>query len=158
MIRELNREEIDGILRSQVVGRLGCHADGRTYVVPVAYVYDDRAAVYFHSLKGLKIRMMRANPHVCFEVDVVQDLGNWQSVIGWGRFEELSGEAAARGLELILARLMPFISGEVTTPSHGTSAAPGGLKTELIVGRIMLDDVTGRAETMVSGQPMIPRA
>src|SRR5688572_16705153 len=119
MIRALNREETDDVIRSQVIGRLGCHADGRTYIVPVAYACEDPSAIYFHSLKGLKVRMMRANPRVCFEVDVVRDLANWQSVIAWGRFEELSGQAAARGLELLLARLMPFISGGVTTPSHG---------------------------------------
>lgn len=158
MIRDLDRKEIDDLLSSQVIGRLGCHADGRTYIVPLAYVYDGQGAIYFHSLKGLKIRMMRANPHVCFEVDVVQDLANWQSVVVWGRFEELSGEAAAQGLELILARLMPFISGEVTTPTHGTSAVPGGLKTELIVGRLVLEDVTGRAETGLPAQPAPARA
>jgi hypothetical protein len=36
--------------------------------VPITYVFDGEA-VYAHSADGLKIRMMRANPHVCFEVD-----------------------------------------------------------------------------------------
>src|SRR6186997_1042159 len=115
MLGELNRSQIDEILGSQAVGRIGCHSAGRTYVVPVTYVYDGASHVYFHSKEGLKIRMMRANPSVCFEVDVVFDLANWQSVIGWGRFEELTGEAATNGLELVMKRLLPFITGETTT-------------------------------------------
>ena len=100
MLGELNRAEIEQTLRTQAVGRIGCHANARTYVVPITYVYHGQAGIYFHSLDGLKIQMMRANPSVCFEVDVVYDLANWQSVIAWGRFEELTGEAAAKGLSL----------------------------------------------------------
>ena len=33
MIEELAPDEIDAFLREQLVGRIGCHADGRTYVV-----------------------------------------------------------------------------------------------------------------------------
>jgi nitroimidazol reductase NimA-like FMN-containing flavoprotein (pyridoxamine 5'-phosphate oxidase superfamily) len=37
MIEHLDRAEIDDLLRAQVVGRVGCHAGGLTYVVPVIY-------------------------------------------------------------------------------------------------------------------------
>jgi nitroimidazol reductase NimA-like FMN-containing flavoprotein (pyridoxamine 5'-phosphate oxidase superfamily) len=40
VIGSLTESEIDAVLRSQVLGRLGCNADGRPYVVPVAYAYD----------------------------------------------------------------------------------------------------------------------
>jgi nitroimidazol reductase NimA-like FMN-containing flavoprotein (pyridoxamine 5'-phosphate oxidase superfamily) len=141
MLGELNSSEIEQILRTQAVGRIGCHANGRTYI------YDGHA-IYFHSLDGLKTQMMRANPSICFEVDVVHDLANWQSVIAWGRFEELSGDAAARGLELVLKGLMPFITGETTTPSHGLPSSPqtDKLKTGVIVGRLNLTEMTGRFE------------
>ena len=35
--------------------------------------------------------MMRENPWVCVEVDHMDNLANWRSVIAWGRFEELGG-------------------------------------------------------------------
>jgi nitroimidazol reductase NimA-like FMN-containing flavoprotein (pyridoxamine 5'-phosphate oxidase superfamily) len=148
MLGELNRSEIQQILGKQAVGRIGCHANGRTYIVPITYVYDGQAGIYFHSLDGLKIQMMRANPSVCFEVDVVYDLANWQSVIAWGRFEELTGEAAASGLELVLNGLLPFITGETTTPSRGRSASsyPDKSKSEVIVARLELVEMTGRFE------------
>jgi nitroimidazol reductase NimA-like FMN-containing flavoprotein (pyridoxamine 5'-phosphate oxidase superfamily) len=148
MLGELNRSQIDDILGSQAVGRIGCHAGGRTYVVPITYVYDGTSSVYFHSNEGLKIRMMRANPSICFEVDVVFDLANWQSVIAWGQFEELTGEAAVRGLELVMQGLLPFITGETTTPSHGLPSSPHleKLRTEVLVGRLTLTEITGRFE------------
>src|SRR5207249_11652316 len=87
-IGELDSNQIDHLLQTEVVGRLGCHADGKTYIVPITYVYDG-GYVYGHTIEGTKTRMMRANPEVCFEVDHIDDLTNWQSVIAWGSFEEL---------------------------------------------------------------------
>lgn len=40
MLGELNSDQIERILGSEVVGRIGCHDAGRPYVVPVTYVYD----------------------------------------------------------------------------------------------------------------------
>ena len=68
MIEELDEHEVDAFLRRQVVGRVGCHAEGETYVVPVLYVWDGEC-IYVQSIEGRKIRMMRANPQVVFEVD-----------------------------------------------------------------------------------------
>jgi nitroimidazol reductase NimA-like FMN-containing flavoprotein (pyridoxamine 5'-phosphate oxidase superfamily) len=80
MIRALESEEVERVLRTEIVGRIGCHAGDRTYIVPVSYVYQD-GSVYAHSSYGQKIEMMRENPEVCFEVDHVEDLGNWNSAI-----------------------------------------------------------------------------
>jgi nitroimidazol reductase NimA-like FMN-containing flavoprotein (pyridoxamine 5'-phosphate oxidase superfamily) len=69
------------------VGRLGCSTDGKMYIVPVTFVYDG-TYIYAHSKEGLKIKMMRNNPSVCFEVDIIDNLTNWRSVILWGEYEE----------------------------------------------------------------------
>ena len=87
MISELDRAEIDDLLHAQVVGRIGCHADGATYVVPVIYAYDGEA-FYVYTVEGRKVRMMRASPQVCFEVDEYER-GSWRSAIAQGRYEEL---------------------------------------------------------------------
>src|SRR5262249_263228 len=104
MIRALDSDEIERVLRAGTVGRIGCHVGVRTYVVPVAYAYKD-GAIYAHSAGGQKIEMMRADPRVCFEVDHVEDLVNWSSAICWGTYEELHDEQAQAALELIRARL-----------------------------------------------------
>jgi nitroimidazol reductase NimA-like FMN-containing flavoprotein (pyridoxamine 5'-phosphate oxidase superfamily) len=37
---ELHGDQVEDVLRSQVIGRIGCHVNGRTYVVPVMFAYD----------------------------------------------------------------------------------------------------------------------
>ena len=103
MLGELTIEDSERILRAEVVGRLGCHARGRTYVVPVTYAYED-SSIFGHTGDGLKVRMMRENPAVCLEVEQLADLPSWRSVIAFGHFEELSGDAASEALALLRAR------------------------------------------------------
>jgi len=80
---DLDKTQIDDFLKSQVVGRLGCTDGDKIYVVPITYAYDN-GSIYGHTKDGLKIRIMRSNPTVCFETDWVKDLTNWKSVIAYG--------------------------------------------------------------------------
>ena len=41
MLGTLDAARIEALLGEEVVGRIGCHAEGRTYVVPITYVYAD---------------------------------------------------------------------------------------------------------------------
>lgn len=148
MLGQLNHSEMEELLRSSLVGRVGCHANGRTYVVPVAFVYEE-GSIIGHSAQGLKMQMMRENPHVCFEVDAMQDLGNWRSVIAWGKFEELHGAEADRAMAALLARLLPLAAtSETSHPpkdlTHQHRAQLGELPA--IVYRIRLDQMSGRFE------------
>jgi nitroimidazol reductase NimA-like FMN-containing flavoprotein (pyridoxamine 5'-phosphate oxidase superfamily) len=142
MLGELEPAEIDEMLRSEVIGRIGCHADGRSYVVPVTYAYDGDC-LYCHSGAGLKLEMMRANPHVCFEVDRHDDLANWRSVIAWGVFKELDGAEAEHALGLLATRLRPLL-GDAGFPHGAQYRAPGALPP--VVYRIKLLERSGRCE------------
>jgi uncharacterized protein len=104
VIEDLSRVETEEFLERQAVGRIGCHAEGRTYIVPVIYVWADDC-VYVQSVEGRKIEMMRANPEVCFEVDEYeQDSGSWCSAIVEGTYEELDPTGAERALALLIDR------------------------------------------------------
>ncbi|HWA82716.1 MAG TPA: pyridoxamine 5'-phosphate oxidase family protein [Fimbriimonadaceae bacterium] len=145
MIGELSKSEIEGVLHGNVVGRIGCHANGKTYVVPVTYAYDgDR--VICHSAEGRKIKMMRDNPEVCFEVEQIQDLANWRSVIAWGRFEELHGSEAASGMGLLVDRLLPLM--KIAAGASGHNVTPHGQQPgeSTVVYSIRLSEKTGRFE------------
>lgn len=91
MIDTLTYEQMEDMLLQNNVGRIGCNDGDKTYIVPVNYVYDGRCIIA-HSLDGLKIEMMRKNPHVCFEVDEIKNSAQWKSVIAWGEFQELVHE------------------------------------------------------------------
>jgi nitroimidazol reductase NimA-like FMN-containing flavoprotein (pyridoxamine 5'-phosphate oxidase superfamily) len=49
----LDVKQIEHLLRSETVGRIGVHADGRTYLVPTSFVYDGDA-IYGHTAEGLR--------------------------------------------------------------------------------------------------------
>lgn len=113
MIAKLNPEQIDSLLREEIIGRIACADKDQVYIVPVSYAYDGRV-VYVHSMEGKKLDIMRKNPKVCFEVDNIQDMANWQSVVAWGTFKELSGEARSKALEFLLKRPLPLSSSATT--------------------------------------------
>jgi nitroimidazol reductase NimA-like FMN-containing flavoprotein (pyridoxamine 5'-phosphate oxidase superfamily) len=102
MLGQLNNTQINNILSSQALGRLAC-ADGKQpYVVPVTYAYDGEY-IYGQSNEGLKLEILRKNPKVCFEVDLMIDMRNWKSVIVYGKFEELKEKEAEKAREILLS-------------------------------------------------------
>jgi uncharacterized protein len=152
MIGHLTDSEIEQLLQSETVGRIGCWADGRVYVVPVTYAFA-HGDVYGHSGVGMKVRMMRANPRVCFEVDRVVSQSNWQSVIAWGTYEEVQGDDALGGVERLLARLGPLFLGAASLPAEKVSAPLVTLAHAIlrhgVIYRIRLTERTGRFERVV---------
>ena len=140
MLGELTPREIEAVLRENIVGRIGTYAFGRPYVVPITYVYDGEA-IYGHSGEGMKLHMMRENPHVCFEVDHMDDLANWRSVIAWGVFEELHGDRARAAMDLLVASLEPHLHGP-----PGASAHPSATTIPATLYRLALEEKTGRFE------------
>ena len=89
MLGELTNIQIQNILTSQVIGRIGCTDGMQPYIVPVTFTYDGKY-IYGQSNEGKKMKILRKNPKVCFEVDVMTDMRNWQSVLLFGIFEELT--------------------------------------------------------------------
>jgi nitroimidazol reductase NimA-like FMN-containing flavoprotein (pyridoxamine 5'-phosphate oxidase superfamily) len=149
MLGMLDQGRIEEILREEVVGRVGCHAHGRTYVVPITYAYAD-GCVYAHSAEGTKLRLMRANPWVCFEVERVRSPVDWESVIAQGRFEELQGEEAHAAMRLYLDRLAPLLvsaTARLRTEMYPRRAHPPGDGHGAVVFRLRLSETSGRFET-----------
>jgi nitroimidazol reductase NimA-like FMN-containing flavoprotein (pyridoxamine 5'-phosphate oxidase superfamily) len=115
MLGELDNTQVENILKTQFIGRIGCHANGITYVVPVTYV-SDGMNIYTPSGKGMKINMMQINPEVCFEVDVMQNMANWQSVIAWKTFEKITNRKDKQeAMQKLINRLMPVMTSENRT-------------------------------------------
>lgn len=140
MLGELNDHQIEDVLRGEVIARIGCISDGRVYVVPVTYVYDG-THVWGHAMDGAKLKAMRADPNVCVEVEHVDDMSNWRSVIAWGTFEECHGEEWDVGMALLVEHIMPLLKFPPHQPPPDLSALRRGS-----VYRIRLSTKTGRFE------------
>jgi len=144
MLGELKPHDVEDLLTRANVGRIGCYAAGRVYVVPVSYAYDGES-IYAHSADGLKIRSMRAFPRVCFQVDHFVNLANWSSVIAWGTYEELGGALEERASSLLVSRLGPLRA--IATAMRDTRVHGVALEASRMTAfRIRLKEKTGRFE------------
>jgi nitroimidazol reductase NimA-like FMN-containing flavoprotein (pyridoxamine 5'-phosphate oxidase superfamily) len=45
MLGTLNSRQIDQVLRSEVVGHLGCYLDGKVYLTPISYATTASASM-----------------------------------------------------------------------------------------------------------------
>jgi nitroimidazol reductase NimA-like FMN-containing flavoprotein (pyridoxamine 5'-phosphate oxidase superfamily) len=75
VLGRLGEAEIEDVLRTATIGRIGCRDGDSVYVVPISFVYTDGCA-YGHSAEGRQLTLMRATPEVCFEVEDVRRLSD----------------------------------------------------------------------------------
>jgi len=113
-IEEMTAQDSHLLLKALDYGHLGCaREDGRPYVVPIHYAYDE-PDIYIFTTEGMKTECIAANPEVCLQVEDVRDSAHWRSVIVNGRAEALTKpEEKEHVIQLITKRnptLMPAIS------------------------------------------------
>jgi len=146
MIGRLTKGQCQRILIAGMIGRLGCHSSGKTYVLPITYVFDG-GYIYAHSKDGLKLTMMRSNPDVCFQVDQIDDLCNWRSVIVWGKFEELThSEEQEMALNILINGLHPYHTGDSVKPPKSTGDMNPRREKKPVFYRISIEEISGRFE------------
>jgi nitroimidazol reductase NimA-like FMN-containing flavoprotein (pyridoxamine 5'-phosphate oxidase superfamily) len=94
--------------------------------------------------------MMRKNPKVCFQIDEMENMANWKSVVTWGTYEELKNEEERNeGLEKLISRMLPEISSETVKLSPQWPFPTNDFtKIRGIIFRIRLTEKTGRFEMM----------
>jgi nitroimidazol reductase NimA-like FMN-containing flavoprotein (pyridoxamine 5'-phosphate oxidase superfamily) len=139
VISKLQRHECEAILGRNHVGRIAYARRNEIDIEPVHYVYDD-AWIYGRTSQGRKMEMIgHAWRPVAFEVDEVDDLFHWRSVVVHGGFYVIDRdgpkwevEAWERGIEL-LRRLIP------ETLREGDPVA-----SRTILFRIAVQDISGR--------------
>jgi len=125
--REMNEANTARFLLKARIGRLGICQDNEPYVVPVLFVYDpETEVIYVHSSKrGRKIKMMKANPKVCFEVDEMSKIviGKspcnctvvYRSVIVFGEASFINDPVAkVKVLNMLIKKYANETSNEVT--------------------------------------------
>jgi nitroimidazol reductase NimA-like FMN-containing flavoprotein (pyridoxamine 5'-phosphate oxidase superfamily) len=112
MSEKLSETQIDNILLSQSVGRLGCTDGKRPYIIPVTYIYDGKNIIC-QTTEGMKLDILRKNPNVCFEVDIIHNIRHGESVVITGKFHELTGELSVAAREYLFDHVWPLSTGSV---------------------------------------------
>jgi nitroimidazol reductase NimA-like FMN-containing flavoprotein (pyridoxamine 5'-phosphate oxidase superfamily) len=83
IIRILSRDESNALLVRNHIGRLASSLHDRVDIEPIHYVYAD-GVLYGRTSPGSKLTTLKHRPWVAFEVDEVEDLFEWRSVVVHG--------------------------------------------------------------------------
>lgn len=140
--RITDKSEIDDIIRRARVCRLGMCDSGQPYIVPLCFGFDGDA-LYFHCARiGRKLDMIRANPNVCFEIDIDHETitadtsckwsMRYRSIIGFGIASIIEDEEEIRkGLDVIMRQFTD------QSPEYNNAVIP---KTRII--RVQISELT----------------
>jgi uncharacterized protein len=139
VFRELPQAECVALLRRNHVGRVAFTFHDRVDVEPIHYVYAD-GWLHGRTALGAKIAILRHHPWVAFEVDEVEDLFDWQSVVVHGvvHVPEPDGSATDR-------------QAYADTLAHVRTLVPQAIDEgdptpeRAVLFRIHVDSISGRA-------------
>lgn len=136
--RELDPTECVALLERHDVGRLAFSRKDRVDIEPIHYVHDD-GWLYGRTQPGTKLEVVTHNRWVSFEVDEVEALFDWRSVVVKGGFYLLRADGSPQEREIhergvkVLRRLVP----EMLTKDDP-------LPDRAILFRIHVDEMFGR--------------
>ncbi len=137
--RDLDPTECTAILARHRVGRMAFSRQDRVDIEPIHYVFDD-GWLYGRTQPGTKLEVLTHHRWIAFEVDEIDDLFDWRSVVVKGGFYILRVDGSEQEQAIyhkgvgILRRLVP----ETLTPADP-------LPERAIVFRIHIDEMFGRA-------------
>lgn len=137
--RDLSADECRTLLQRHTHGRIALSHKDRVDIAPIHYVLED-GWLYCRTAAGNKLEMATHNRWVAFQVDDVQGLFDWQSVVVKGGLYLLrkAGSAEERAIYekglAIVRRLIPeSMSSDDPVPDRA------------IIFRVHIDELTGRA-------------
>jgi nitroimidazol reductase NimA-like FMN-containing flavoprotein (pyridoxamine 5'-phosphate oxidase superfamily) len=141
-VRELDHDESVAILARNHVGRIAFGQGHRIDIEPIHYVYSD-GWIYGRTSHGAKLEATGyAWSPVAFEVDEVEDVFRWRSVVVHGGFYTVPPQGAAwqeaqwqKGVELLRQIVPESMTSEDPVPHRN------------IVFRIAVQEITGREAT-----------
>lgn len=138
---ELSEEACHALLRRHHVGRMAYALRERVDIAPIHYVFSE-GWLFARTSYGGKMDVVTRSPWVAFEVDEIDGVFDWRSVVVHGTAytmeregSPLDAELWARGIEALRA----------VVPETGTADDPVPYRN-LVFG-IFVHSVTGRASS-----------
>jgi nitroimidazol reductase NimA-like FMN-containing flavoprotein (pyridoxamine 5'-phosphate oxidase superfamily) len=136
--------EIELILRTALVCRLGLTDGIRPYVVPLSFGFKNNT-LYFHSApEGKKIEMLRKNSKVCFEFDLDHEVVADEKACKWGmKYRSVIGFGKASIVEDIREK-KEGLNAILEHYSGGTHDYPEAAVNATIVIKVEIESMTGK--------------
>lgn len=134
--RTMDREESEGLLGRNHVGRIAFAVHDQVNIEPIHFVYAD-GMIHGRTSPGTKVDVLQHVPWIAFEADEVEDVFKWKSVVVRGTFFVLDASYMAaehaRTLELMRAIVPETLTSDDPTPQRN------------VLFRIDVREITGRA-------------
>jgi hypothetical protein len=142
LIQDMTREMSICLLKGTHVGRIACAQGSQPYVTPFSFAYHEDF-IYSFATVGKKIEWMRANPLVCVEVENIVSREEWQTIVIFGRYQELPGtsefhDARLAAHDLLARTAVWWEPGYVKTLHQGLERP-----FQPIYFRILINEISG---------------
>jgi uncharacterized protein len=148
-IDEMGTTEIQALLEQLEYGHLGCSLEGKPYVMPMHY-YFENPNLYIFTTEGTKTHYMDENPEVCLQVEEIKSMSHWRSVVVRGRADRLTDKREFdRVMQLVKAQ-NPKLSPAV----NRTWTDAWGRGNVLAIYQISPSEMTGRTTDGLSSKSM----
>lgn len=150
MIQDMTHEECLGVLGANFIGRLAYIAASSPFVIPITYYYHQEPnnnSIISYSLEGHKIDSMRINGLVALQVDEIESVNQWRSVLVHGEFEELERIDAKKELREFSQGVKALINRDDDKDVqfiHEFSSKLEAGNGSPIVFRINIQEITGK--------------
>jgi len=133
--RELEASEANELLARLHIGRIAFSFHDRVDIEPITYVFDG-GWIFGRTSMGTKLSSLAHHPWCAFEVDEVNDVFDWTSVVVKGSLHLLDPETGADTYLRALALLRTVVP--------GTFAADDPTPNRTVLFGIYANEVTGR--------------
>jgi nitroimidazol reductase NimA-like FMN-containing flavoprotein (pyridoxamine 5'-phosphate oxidase superfamily) len=147
IIKNLDMEGCLQVLGKNFIGRLGFISWGSPQIIPITYYHDaNEKCIISYSSEGHKIDAMRRHRSVSFQVDEINTIQHWKSVLIHGNYEELEGSTAKKYLH----RFADGVQDTIAQKEGKTPRFIGDFSSRLsqrkipIVYRIHITDIVGK--------------
>jgi nitroimidazol reductase NimA-like FMN-containing flavoprotein (pyridoxamine 5'-phosphate oxidase superfamily) len=138
-VEDMPLEEMHALLSRIGFGHLGCAREGRPYVVPMHYAYDGEC-LYLFTTEGMKTTFIEANAEVCMQVEEIESVSSWKSVMVTGQAERITKqEEKERAMQLITTN-----NPTLTPALNRTQLDTWGRANQIVLYRIRPSIIDGR--------------
>ena len=147
MIQDLKTKEGKQLLGDNYIGHLSYIAGEWPYSLPITYYYNSaKNMVISYAAEGHKIEAMRKNPNVSLEVNEIDSVSHWRSVLVHGKFEELEGLDARYYLHEFAEGVKSLLRRKEDTFANSIEEFSSKMDSEKlpVVYRIVIDEMTAK--------------
>jgi nitroimidazol reductase NimA-like FMN-containing flavoprotein (pyridoxamine 5'-phosphate oxidase superfamily) len=147
MSEKIDNKESLQILSNNYIGHLAYISNDAPYILPITYYYDPKEnTILSYSSEGHKINAMRLNGAISIQIEEIESINSWKSVLIIGDFEELKGSEAKMHLHNFAQNVKNIISKKEAINPESINSFTSKLESDSIpiIYRINIQEIIGR--------------